>query len=261
MNSSTKQVQTMKLEKDPSKFDQNIQLPRSLSEIENATTKILNAMEKEIAQKSLLQPIPEFWNNNSIDQIYIPVKDGEIRVFHHTPTNPISKRPLVYVPGWGGIPKMYQDLYEVLHYRVEFYYVETREKESSHMNRWKAQFTMSQKAEDIGVAIKELGLKNQDYILFGACWGGAMVLQGVMDGTLNAPTTVTLDPMHTLWYPKWILRWIAPILPPVIFNILKPLLRWMQMHKMHEKRQKERANGMIDRAVMWKWRKTAIQVR
>ena len=33
--------------------------------------------------------------------IYVPVDDGEIRVIHVNPKNKISKRPLVFIPGWG----------------------------------------------------------------------------------------------------------------------------------------------------------------
>ncbi|QEE15522.1 hypothetical protein DSAG12_01348 [Promethearchaeum syntrophicum] len=73
---------------------------------------------------------------------------------------------------------------------------------------------MNQKAKDVGVALKFLELNgNNDFILMGPCWGGAVILQGLMTKTITAPSIVTIDPMHRLWYPQWMLNYIVPILP------------------------------------------------
>jgi len=193
---------------------------------------------------------------------YVPVDDGEIRVIHVNPKNKISKRPLVFVPGWGVIPRNFDDFYEVLHEKIEFYYIETREKKTSRIKRFKAKLTMNQKAKDVGDALKYLGLANKkDFILMGPCWGGAIILQGLMDKTIKAPTIVTVDPMHRLWYSQFMLDYIGPILPVWLLYLMKPLLKWLKLRNMTEKVQKQRAEDLIKEAVMWKWKRAGFHCR
>jgi pimeloyl-ACP methyl ester carboxylesterase len=225
-----------------------------LKQIEHETDILIeNAKQKDV---------PEFWMYNKGTHHYIPVKDGEIRVMHFVPEKPIGKRPIVFVPGWGGIPAGYADVYNLLHEKYELYYVETREKRSSHMHRWKAKFNMSQKARDVQDVINHFKLNQRDFVLVGACWGGGIVLQGLIDGSIQAPTVVTIDPMHSLWgYTKWFLRFVVPFIPVFLLILFKFPLRWAKLRKMTEVRQKERAIQFVKNAVMWKWKKSAYQVR
>ncbi|MHA1561966.1 MAG: hypothetical protein ACTSPA_07545 [Promethearchaeota archaeon] len=194
--------------------------------------------------------------------IYVPVDDGEIRVIHVNPKNKISKRPLVFVPGWGVIPRNFDDFYEVLHEKIEFFYIETREKKTSRIKRFKAKLTMNQKAKDVGDALNFLGLNgDKDFVLMGPCWGGAVILQGLMDKTIKAPTIVAVDPMHRLWYPQWMLDYVGPILPVWLLHLMKPLLKWLKLRNMKEKVQKQRAEDLIKEAEMWKWKRAGFQCR
>ena len=239
----------------PKKSKPDNSLPPELSitkELENKVDEML---------KSTFRETPNFWEDDISKCIYVPVDDGEIRVLHVKPKNPISKRPVVLLPGWGGIAEAYADLYEVIHDLVEFYYIETREKKSSRLNRKKAKMNMTQKTKDIGEAIKYLGIENDDFVLFGTCWGGAVVLQGLLDKSIDAPTIVTHDPMHTLWFPKWFLRYIAPLLPVFVAEMIKPILRRVQLKGMKEKVQRQRAEAFIDNAEGWKWKKAAQAVK
>jgi len=120
-------------------------LPQSLEQIEQDTLKILD--------NSIQKDVPNFWEMEEAEHIYVPVEGGEIRIIHIKPENPISKRPLLFLPGWAVPPIAFQDLYEVLHNKYDFYYLETREKTSSRIGRF-GDFTMQRKAKDIAVAIK-----------------------------------------------------------------------------------------------------------
>jgi len=120
-------------------------LPQSLEQIEQDTLKILD--------NSIQKDVPNFWEMEEAEHIYVPVEGREIRIIHIKPENPISKRPLLFLPGWAVPPIAFQDLYEVLHNKYDFYYLETREKTSSRIGRF-GDFTMQRKAKDIAVAIK-----------------------------------------------------------------------------------------------------------
>jgi hypothetical protein len=229
----------------------NLRLPTSLTKLEEATTELL----KDAYQEN----VPNFWEYEKAEHIYIPVDDGEIRVIHIKPENPISKRPLLFLPGWAVPPIAFQDLYEIMHNKYDFYYLETREKSSSKIRRL-GNFSMSQKAKDIGVAIKYLKLDKIDFILAGTCWGSAMIIQGLMDKTVVAPTIVLLDPMHYFAFSR-VITFFAPIIPVVVLKLLKPILRRQRIGEMKEKRQLERVDAVIDDITYWKWKRAAHQCR
>ena len=222
------------------------------SEQEKKIENLLTSTKKE--------NIPNFWDQEICETLYVPVDDGELKVLHIKPKNLQTKRPLVFVPGWGGLVEGYTDFYEVIHNQLEFYYIETREKNSSKLDRKKAKMNMTQKAKDIQNIIKYLEIDKRDFTLFGTCWGGAIILHGLIEGLLKAPTIIVNDPMHTLWFPKWLLKYMAPFLPVPIVKLLKPLLRRTQLRGMKEEVQRRRAEDFIDGAEIWKWKKAAQAV-
>jgi pimeloyl-ACP methyl ester carboxylesterase len=200
----------------------------------------------------------QYWNLPRCEEIYIPVENADIRVFHIKPKRPAAKRPLVFIPGWGATPEGYAEFYGGIHEQADFYYIETREKGSSRIHRKRPDMSVSQSARDIQTALDSLGLsKLDDFVLAGSCWGSATILQGLIDGSLDAPTIVAMDPMHSLWFPKWLLRYVSPILPLPAVNLLKPILRHTLVGDMQEEAQKRRVDAFIDAADNWKWKKSA----
>ncbi len=221
-------------------------------ELEHKVREMLIATERKV---------PNFWEIDTTESIYVPVDDGEIRVYHFEPNNPISKRPLVFVPGWGGTEEGFMDFYEVIHDKVECYYIETREKRSSRLNRKRAKMDMSQKARDIQNVINYFELGKKDFVLYGTCWGGAIILQGLIDGVIDAPTIIINDPMHTLWFPKWFLRYVSPILPVFVVELIKSIVKRIQLRGMKEEVQRGRAETFADNAEIWKWKRAADSVK
>ncbi|MBY8999375.1 MAG: alpha/beta hydrolase [Candidatus Heimdallarchaeota archaeon] len=221
-------------------------------ELEKKVHEMLTATERKA---------PNFWEIDTTESLYVPVDDGEIRVYHFKPNNPISKRPLVFIPGWGGTEIGFMDFYEVIHDKIECYYIETREKRSSRLDRKRAKMDMSQKAKDIQNVINHLELSKRDFVLYGTCWGGAIILQGLIDGTIEAPTIITNDPMHTLWFPKWFLRFVSPILPIFVVELIRSIIKRVQLRGMKEEVQRSRAETFADNAEIWKWKRAADSVK
>jgi hypothetical protein len=212
--------------------------------------------------KESVKSIDQYWSEEKVTQTYVPIDNGELRVFYHKPKEPLSKRPVVFVPGWGVIPSGFNDLYEVLIDEVEFYYIETREKCSSRMNKKKVSFTMTQKAKDVQDVLNFLNLsKHGDFILAGPCWGAAIILQGLLDGLYaDVPTIITADPMHKLWFPKAILN-LAKFIPTFVVKLIRPILKYLFLKDMDEEVQKQRAEDFVDNAELWKWKRAAYHVR
>ncbi len=207
------------------------------------------------------QAAPELWAPGVCREVYVPVPGAELRVYHSRPVNPSAPRPIVLVPGWGTIPQGFQGFYQGVHGQAELYYLETREKNSSRLLGSKPDMSVLRSARDIRLALQTLGLAGKDFVLLGACWGASMILEGLLAGELDAPTIILADPMHTLWFPKWVLRWISPLLPAGAVRLLRPILRQAMLGDMKRSVQKERTFAFVNSADIWKWKKSAEAAR
>ena len=205
---------------------------------------------------------PRFWEPGVGREIFVPVEDAEIRVLHLAPPRPEARRPIVLVSGWGTIPQGFQSFYEVVHGRVELFYLETREKGSSRIRTRRADMSVSRSVQDIRTALETLGLAGKrDFVLLGTCWGSATILQGLLERALEAPTVVLADPMHALWFPRWVLRWISPLLPMPVVRLLRPILLQSMLGDQEEPAQKERNFAFVRSADPWKWKRAAEAAR
>ncbi len=208
------------------------------------------------------QGAPELWAPGVCREVYVPVPGAEIRVYHCRPSGPTARRPIVLIPGWGTIPQGFQGFYEEVHDQAELYYLETREKLSSRILSRKPDMSVLRSARDIQLALQALGLSGKrDFLLVGACWGASMILEGLLSRELDAPTILLADPMHTLWFPKWVLRWLSPLLPAAVVRLLRPFLRQALLGDMKESAQKRRTFAFVNSADIWKWKKSAEAAR
>jgi hypothetical protein len=94
----------------------------------------------------------------------------------------------------------------------------------------------------------------------GTCFGSAVILNGLARGILDAPTVVCVDPMVRLWMPGWVIVFLSS-LPVFVVRILRPLIRAIVLAGMGEPVQRGRVVSFINSAVIWKWRKGALQTR
>lgn len=208
---------------------------------------------------------PPFWESG--EHIRVPVGDAEIRVIHCMPGGAEARsgaravRPVVLVPGFGVIPEGFQDFYRAIHGRAEFFYVESREKASSRLDR-RADMSVPRMARDLSLVLEGIGLgQGRDFILAAVCWGATIVLEGLREGLLNAPTILACDPMHALWFPRWLLRWVTPLVPVPVVTALRPLVFRAMLGDMREPVQKQRVRDFVYRADVRKWKRAAEAAR
>jgi pimeloyl-ACP methyl ester carboxylesterase len=206
-------------------------------------------------------PAPRFWEPGVGVEIAIPAIRARIRVLHFRTSKSGRKsaavRPIVLVPGFGATPPGFQGFYEAVCDEAELYYLETREKPSSILEQ-RADMSVQQSAADIQQALSFLGLGGgRDFVLVALCWGAAIVLEGLICGVIEAPTVLLADPMHSLWFPKWVLRFISPLLPVPLVRALRPMIARAMIGGMKEPAQKHRAMEFINSADIWKWKRSA----
>jgi hypothetical protein len=206
--------------------------------------------------------IPVVWEEPNCTIHWIPVDDGEIRVLHIKPQNPVNTRPILYIGGWQTMAYQFAETFEVLYNKVEVYFLESRESYTSKLHRWKADLSVSQKAKDTQAVISYFNLKEKDYILFGTCWGATIALQGLLDKTINPPQTIVIfSPMHKLWINKFFLKVIGPILPAFFIAFLLKVVPVFLFAGEKAKTQKNRMFRTIKDAVAWKWKKAALAAK
>lgn len=193
------------------------------------------------------------------EAVDVAVEGGSIRVYH-LPGNQAS-RPVVFVSGWGTVPQSFHDFFGALFPETDLYHVETREKSSSTIARRRARFDMHAFAEDVRTVMETLGLPGREPVLAGTCFGSAVVLHGLACDILDAPTVICVDPMTHLWMPRWIIRWLGPVVPAFVLRLLRPLIRGIVLAGMREPVQRRRTKTFIDSSTVWKWRRAAMALQ
>lgn len=241
-------------------WDESLYSPEDLVPMFSLTDKHLQNVEQLI--QSVKQPINDFWSKIDCKVSFIPVDNGEIRLIHHKPENPIGIRPILFIAGWGTSPEVFLDFYEVFYNRVEFYFLETREKNSSRLMKKRAKITMTQNAKDIKKALDYLNLdQSSDFILMGSCWGGSIILHGLILREFTAPTIITFDPMHKMWFSRFLLRFIFPFLPIFIIIWIKNLVKYFSMRKRKDEIQALRVKHLLENCDIRKWKNAAIPAK
>jgi pimeloyl-ACP methyl ester carboxylesterase len=200
---------------------------------------------------------------------HLAVSGGAVRVLHHRP--PVSgsaavRRPVVFLPGWGTSPEGFLDFLDSICGRIESYYFESREKNSSRLCRSGPDagldMTMDLFAEDLALFLKSEGLgTGRDFVLLGTCWGSSIIAHALAEGILSAPTVLLFDPMHRLWFHPLLLRYIVPLLPLRFSVPLKAVGKRIALFGMREMVQRRRAELFIENAELWKWKRAALGVR
>jgi pimeloyl-ACP methyl ester carboxylesterase len=209
---------------------------------------------------SYKRDVPNFYDENESEIVYVPVNGGEIKVYHHKPEPVNTKRPIIFIPGFGMAPLMWREFHHTHHGKIEYVHIETRDKKSANIERnRKADLTIDRFAQDIVSVIDYLGLSGKDYVLMGSCLSGGVILHGIIQKYLNPPTTIVFDPFCKWTQYRFLVKYIIPFVPPFLLNIMKYLIAKLLMRNMKNEAQIERNNAMLEEAVAWKWRKFALK--
>ena len=204
--------------------------------------------------------VPIFLDEEACEILYVPIDDGELRVFHHVPENKETKRPIVFIPGYVAAPLMWVDFHIPHHGFGEYYYLETREKRSSKIKKTRhTSMTITRTAYDVGVALKELGLENKDYVLASSSYGGAVILDGLINQYFNPPTTFIHDPIVKWVWEKSIINTLLRIVPMFILSILRLPIAYIFTAGMKNKDNRRRMIEFARGLQPWKFKKCTLQ--
>ncbi|MCE7743148.1 MAG: alpha/beta hydrolase [Candidatus Heimdallarchaeota archaeon] len=219
--------------------------------------------EIEIINKMLRdarRDVPTFMDEGAAEILYVPVDDGELKVYHHIPERSETKRPIVFVPGFVANPKTWIDFHLPHHDIGEYYYIETREKMSSRIKKSRQTLmTIKHTAYDLGLVLKELGLTDKDYLLVGSSYGGSVVLEGLIHEYFSPPTTLVHDPIVKWVWEKSINNVLLRIVPKFILSVMRIFIAHIFTFGMKNKDQKERMIEFARGIEPWKFKRACLQ--
>ncbi len=204
--------------------------------------------------------VPTFMDEGAAEILYVPVDDGEIKVYHHVPENSDTKRPIVFLPGFVANPRTWVDFHITHQGFGEYFYVETREKRSSKIKRTRnTSMTIKYTAYDVSLILKELGLNDKDYVLVGSSYGGAVILEGLIHGYLDPPTAIVHDPIIKWPLGRSIIKVLLRVVPKFILSSMRIFLAKVFTFGMKNKDQRDRMIEFTRGIEPWKFKKATFQ--
>ena len=230
----------------------------------NNNNMFVHTEEQKQAIKILLdkgrRDVPTFLDEGSCEILYVPIDDGELRVFHHKPENQTTKRPVVFIPGYVAAPSTWTDFHIPHHGFGEYYYLETREKRSSRIKRTRqTTMTITRTAYDVGVALENLGLTKKDYVLASSSYGGAVILDGLINKYFDPPTTFVHDPIVKWVWEKSIINVMLRVVPKFLLNIVRIPIAYIFTIGMKNKANRMRMIEFARGLEPWKFKKCTLE--
>ncbi len=220
--------------------------------------------EKSIIAKFLKEgrrAVPTFLDEGAAEIKYVPIDEGELRVFHHKPKKSETKRPVIFVPGYVAAPITWVDFHIPHQGFGEYYYLETREKRSSKIKKTKrTSMSANQTAKDLGQVIENLGLNEKDFVLYASSYGATVVLEGLIQGYFTAPTIIVHDPViKWVWGERSLNNFALKFVPKFILSALRMPLAYIFTWGMKNKTNKERMLEFARGIVPWKFKRVTLE--
>lgn len=188
---------------------------------------------------------------------FIIMSDGsKLKVLHSkTKNDPENAYTLLIVPGWGSVVLGWDDVLLEGNKYFNIIYVETREKGSSELNK-QTKHDLDRSSTDIKEIIKKLKIDEENLILFGSCYGGLIIADGLAKEKYAPLFSVLIAPPIRVELPE-IIRYTYWMIPAYdwIINPLKKFARWwIKKKKTESKEQAAKYIRVTEEADPKKWK-------
>lgn len=184
-----------------------------------------------------------------------------LRVIHFKPVTLSPYPPIIMVVGLATLIESFRGIIYGLSRDFEIYYVETREKSSSHLSK-KAKFDIETVAADLKTVIKLLRLSVNQYVLFGYSYSAAIMVEAYRDLESKPLCLLLLSPTPSFYYPRWSLALIRVAVP--FYGIIKPIAKWyLGSFVINRKEDNDMylfTSTALDRADPWKLKNAILAI-
>lgn len=185
-----------------------------------------------------------------------------IRLITFSLAKQTNKPPIVFVPGW--VSQISGWLRVLLEMTREYtvYYIETREKISSIV-KGEVEYSIEEMGKDVIEVLKQIGLINKEYYLFGSSLGGTIILDLWRFLETKPLSMILVGPNAEFRVPKsW--HYIVSSFYPPLYNLLRPSVKWylrtFRMNIESDYAQYEKYSEALDSADPWKLKKAVLSV-
>ena len=153
-----------------------------------------------------------------------------------------NSNPIFMVPGWGSLFEGWKPLISQWATKRKIFYIETREKKSSIINRKsrKSDFIMSRHGEDLRSVIQKLDIEMGEIEWFASSLGSTILIDSFEKGILGGKSAILLAPNSDFKFPLWFRVGINLPIPIFIFKRLVNFISWKVQRRTKEPAQKER---------------------
>ncbi len=183
-----------------------------------------------------------------------------VRIITFTPGEKNNNPAIVFVAGWISLIKGWQIVLREMTKDFKVYYIETREKISSIVNR-KEQYSLESIGRDIITLISHFNVDEKKYILFGSSLGATAILDCCQYLEKNPLCLVLIGPNAVFSIPKWSIPVIF-MFPPRFYLMLKPIVKWylktFYLDVESDYAQYAKYCRALDAADPWKLKKAAL---
>lgn len=194
---------------------------------------------------------------------FITMSDAsKLKVLHNKAKNdPEEAYTLLIVPGWGSVVLGWDTVLLEANKDFNIIYVETREKGSSELNK-QTRHDLDRSSTDIKETIEKLTIDENNLILFGSCYGGLIIADGLAKEKYAPLFSVLIAPPIRVELPE-IIRytyWLIPAYDWVI-NPLKKFARWwIRKKKTESKEQAAKYIRVTEEADPKKWKRVGKHI-
>jgi pimeloyl-ACP methyl ester carboxylesterase len=189
-----------------------------------------------------------------------------LNVIEFIPAKDTKERPIIlFVAGWISLISGWKGVMQKITPEYRTIYLETREKSSSIIPKGKkVSFTMGRLAKDINNIIEKTIPANRRFVAAGSSLGATAILEYLALNLRQPDCAMLISPTPVFRFPK-ILGDLVPLLPPSLYLIIKPLIKWylrnFRLDKKREMEQVKKYENTLDAADPHKLKANALALK
>jgi pimeloyl-ACP methyl ester carboxylesterase len=183
-----------------------------------------------------------------------------LRVITFTPATKSNQPKIVFVAGWVSLIKGWKEVLQEMTGEFEVYYIETREKISSQV-KGKVEYSVEAIGKDIVYIIGHLGLKSNEYVLFGSSLGATTIIDCYRFLPCHPLCLILIGPNAVFRVPQGWLAFVKIFYPPLYFSF-RPVVKWylktFRLDVESDYEQYEKYCDALDAGDPWKLKKAVL---
>ena len=194
------------------------------------------------------------------DEMLSITPEVSLRVIAFNPPQKSSLPDIILVAGWISLIRGWKNVLREMTKEFRVYYVETREKLSSHIEG-PADFGVKEIGGDLVRVVEHLGVEN--YVLFGSSLGGTAIID-CYPSLKRKPRSLVLVGPNAIFRVPFSWKIIVTLFYPPLYQFIRPAVKWylrtFRLNVEADAAQYEKYCEALDAADPWKLKRAVVAV-